>query len=129
MKKIIPLIMLAVSASFAVKIGVMAPFGGTVCRSYGGEYLAIILDMEDSKNKSSVTGDPYPIGFRLADGNAYFSLCKMDDWYLKKVPYDYVYSVWIMRAPVVGLSLGAIMIRRMIAIKMALCTVAPRPLS
>jgi len=90
MKKIIPLIMLAVSASFAVKIGVMAPFGGTVCRSYGGEYLAIILDMEDSKNKSSVTGDPYPIGFRLADGNAYFSLCKMDDWYLKKVPYDYV---------------------------------------
>lgn len=42
MKKIIPLIMLAVSASFAVKIGVMTPVSDYanvnqgVCRSVGG---------------------------------------------------------------------------------------------
>lgn len=56
----------------------------------GGVLSGIVLDVENKNNKSTITGDPYPIGFFLRDGEAFFLICKMEHTYLKRTPYDYV---------------------------------------
>ena len=106
MKKILALIMLSTSLSFAVRVGVL----GYPLLCPERTQLELLLDAEDHNNISGIV-DGYhkvPYGISFALGRVGFIYCRVPDSYL--VPC----SVWTKNVLPAVISLGVIMIRRII---------------
>lgn len=89
MKKIIPLILLAASLCFAVKVGILSHKNSTLCPL--NNFIRFSLDVEDNNNQSRyVDGYDDPLGLYYYPGHAFFVFCKVDFEILKKVRYNYV---------------------------------------